>query len=203
MYDWNDKWVIMTENATMTENAIAGYIAQNIRQLRVIRNMTHEQLARLSGVPRTTWSNLESGTANPTVSVLAKVAAALQVPVEELISPPKAQARLDEAHSSNQDQGGGVTISRVLPDNLLGLELDRIVLPPGSEMTGTPRRLGAMEYLVCESGRVELIVLEGVYELSPGDAVIFQGDQEHSYANREMDVAVAYLASVIGPSRIG
>jgi transcriptional regulator with XRE-family HTH domain len=193
----------MTENATMTENAIAGYIAQNIRQLRLIRNMTHEQLARLSGVPRPTWSNLESGTANPTVSVLAKVAAALQVPVEELIRPPKAQAKLYDADSTEGEQHGGVIISRVLPDNLLGLELDRMVLPPGSEMTGIPRRRGAMEYLVCESGRVELEVLEERYELSPGDAVVFHGDQQHAYANREREVAVAYIAVVIGPSRIG
>jgi transcriptional regulator with XRE-family HTH domain len=193
----------MTENATMTENAIAGYIAQNIRQLRLIRNMTHEQLARLSGVSRPTWSNLESGTADPTVSVLAKVAAALQVPVEELISPPKAQAGVYQADSTEKEHRGGVIIRRVLPDNLLGLELDRIELPPGSEVTGIPRRLGVMEYLVCESGRIELEVLEMIYELSPGDAVIYQGDQQHSFANREMDVAVAYIAVVIGPSRIG
>jgi XRE family transcriptional regulator, regulator of sulfur utilization len=185
----------------MTENAIAGYIAQNIRQLRLIRNMTHEQLARLSGVPRPTWSNLESGTANPTVSVLAKVADALQVPVEELISPPKAQAKHES--DSIERERGSVIIRRILPDNLLGLELDRIELPPGSEVTGIPRRPGAMEYLVCESGRVELGVLEEKYELSPGDAIVYHGDQQHSFANRETDVAVAYIAVVTGPSRIG
>src|SRR6266542_1150847 len=52
----------------MTDNMIAGYIAQNLRQLRQSRNLTQEQLARLSGVPRPTWSNLESGAANPTVA---------------------------------------------------------------------------------------------------------------------------------------
>jgi transcriptional regulator with XRE-family HTH domain len=197
MHHQNGNWV------SMTENAIAGYIAQNIRQLRLIRNMTHEQLARLSGVPRPTWSNLESGTANPTVSVLAKVAEALEVPIEELISPPKAQARLYAADSSEREKNGGVIIRKVLPDHLLGLEIDRMELPPGSELTGIPHRLGAMEYLVCESGQIELEVLEERYELSPGDVVVFHGDQKHSYANREMDVAVAYIAVVIGPSRIG
>jgi transcriptional regulator with XRE-family HTH domain len=192
-----DDWVFMTENA------IAGHIAQNIRQLRLIRNMTHEQLSRLSGLPRPTWSNLESGAANPTIAVLAQVAAALEVPVEELISPPKAQARLYAADSSEREQHGGVIIRSVLPDHLLGLEIDRMELPPGSEFTGIPHRLGAMEYLVCESGSIELIVLEEKYELSPGDVVVFHGDQNHTFANREMDVAVAYIAVVIGPSRIG
>ena len=102
------------------ENAIARYIAENIRQLRQSRNLTQEQLARLSGMPRTTWTNLESGAANPTVVVLTKVASALQVPVEELISPPKAQAKLYLADSIPRKQRGGVLIRKLLPDYLTG-----------------------------------------------------------------------------------
>src|SRR5688500_15257079 len=98
-------------------DAIAGYIAQNVKQLRQSRNMSQEQLSRLSGVPRPTWSNLESGTANPTVSVLARVAAALQVPVEELISPPKAVARHYPAAAIPKQRRGGVMIRKLLPDH--------------------------------------------------------------------------------------
>src|SRR5215471_3790173 len=104
------------------ENPISSYLAQNIRQLRQSRNLSQEQLARLSGVPRPTWSNLESGAANPTVAVLAKVVSALQVPVEELISPPKAQAKLYRADSIPRKQRGGVLIRKLLPDYLQGLE---------------------------------------------------------------------------------
>jgi len=184
------------------EDAIAGYIAHNVRQLRQSRNLTQEQLSRLSGVPRPTWSNLESGTANPTVSVLARVAAALQVPVEELISPPKAVARLYPADSIPKQRRGGVLIRKLLPDHLRGLELDRMELPPGSLMTGIPHRMGTREYLACESGRVELVVSGEKYELSPGDVVVFRGDQKHSYANRGAEPAVAYSAVVLGPGRI-
>src|SRR5215813_2982883 len=186
----------------MTDDMIAGYIAQNLRQLRQSRNLTQEQLARLSGVPRPTWSNLESGTANPTVAVLAKVAAALQVPVEELISPPKAQARHYRADSIPQKQRSGVMIRKLLPDHLQGLELDRMELAPGAQMIGIPHRLGTREYLACESGRVELVVSGETYDLSPGDVVVFRGDQKHSYANRGSKEAVAYSAVVLGPGRI-
>ena len=185
------------------ENAIAGYIAANVRQLRQNRNLTQQQLARISGVPRPTWSNLESGAANPTVLVLAKVAAALQVPVEELISPPKAQAKLYPADSIPRKQRGGVIIRKLLPDYLPGMELDRMELPPGSQMTGIPHRLGTREYLACESGQVELVVSGEQYALSPGDVVVFRGDQKHSYANRGGKRAIAYSAIVLGPGRIG
>src|SRR5262245_22988586 len=184
-------------------DAIANYIAQNIRQLRQSRNLTQEQLSRLSGVPRPTWSNLESGAANPTVSVLAKVAAALQVPVEELISPPKAMAKFYPADSIPRQRRGGVHVRKLLQDHLQGLELDRMELPPGSLMTGIPHRLGTREYLACEAGRVELVVSGEKYSLSAGDVVVFRGDQKHSYANRGDKVAVAYSAVVLGPGRIG
>jgi transcriptional regulator with XRE-family HTH domain len=184
------------------ENAIAGYLAQNIRQLRQNRSLTQEELSRLSGVPRPTWSNLESGTANPTVAVLAKVAAALQVPVEELISPPKALARFYQADSIPRQRRGSVLVRKLLPDHLQGLELDRMELPPGSSMVGIPHRMGTREYLACETGQVELVVSGEKYRLSAGDVVVFRGDQKHSYFNRGARVAVAYSAVVLGPGRI-
>ena len=184
-------------------DAISNYIAQNVRQLRQSRNLSQEQLSRLSGVPRPTWSNLESGTANPTVSVLTKVAAALQVPVEELISPPKAVAKFYPADAIPKQRRGGIIIRKLLPDHLQGIELDRMELPPSSQMTGVPHRMGTREYLACETGQVELIVSGERYELSAGDVVVFRGDQKHSYANRGAKVAVAYSAVVLGPGQIG
>jgi len=86
---------------------------------------------------------------------------------------------------------------------LQGLELDRLELPAGSQMIGIPHRLGTREYLACESGQVELAVSGEKYALSPGDVVVFRGDQKHSYANRGAKTAIAYSAVVLGPGRIG
>src|SRR4030095_10891707 len=75
---------------------VAGRLGENVRQLRLLRSMTQEQISRLAGLPRATWANLESGTANPTLAVLQRVAEALQVRLEELIEPPRRQGRLDK-----------------------------------------------------------------------------------------------------------
>ncbi|HEU4387861.1 MAG TPA: cupin domain-containing protein, partial [Blastocatellia bacterium] len=82
-------------------------------------------------------------------------------------------------------------------------ELDRMELPPGSQMIGVPHRMGTREYLACESGRVELVVSGERHELLPGDVVVFRGDQKHSYANKGAKEAVAYSAIVLGPGQIG
>src|SRR5205814_6070319 len=60
----------------------AAHLGRNIQTLREARGRTQEQIARVAGIPRATWANLESGAANPTLAVLIKVAQALQVRLE-------------------------------------------------------------------------------------------------------------------------
>ena len=55
---------------------LAERLARNIKQLREARGVTQQHLAKAAGVPRATWTNLESGTANPTLTVLHRVASA-------------------------------------------------------------------------------------------------------------------------------
>ncbi|HEU4537142.1 MAG TPA: helix-turn-helix transcriptional regulator, partial [Polyangiaceae bacterium] len=74
----------------MKDDELAARLARNLRQLRAARGLTQSQLARLAGLPRATWTHLESGDANPTLAVLNRAADALQVSVEELISTPRA-----------------------------------------------------------------------------------------------------------------
>src|SRR6516164_4365403 len=98
----------------------AGRLGENVRQLRLLRSMTQEQISRLAGVPRATWANLESGTANPTLAVLIKVAQALQVRLEELIEPPRRIGRLYRASALPSRTRGPVTVRKLLPETIAG-----------------------------------------------------------------------------------
>jgi len=178
---------------------VALNLGSNIRQLREARGMTQEQMARVSGIPRPTWANLESGGANPTLTVLVKVAAALQVPLEELIGPPRAVVKFYKAESLPVRQRGKVLLRRLLPETIAGLEIDRMELPPGAYMTGVPHTLGTREYLTCESGRIQLSVAGSTWELEPGDVVVFRGDQKHGYRNATAKTTVAYSVVAFAP----
>ena len=48
-------------------------IAKLIKELRVSRELTQEQLSKLSGVPFATINRIEQGSANPTLNTLVKV----------------------------------------------------------------------------------------------------------------------------------
>ncbi len=61
-------------------------IGDNIKKLRARLNLTQDDLARKSGVKYTTLSKIESGVVTkPTVQIVAKIAKALSVAIEELL----------------------------------------------------------------------------------------------------------------------
>ena len=178
---------------------ISANLADNMRQLREARGLTQQQLAKISGLPRPTWGNLESGAANPTIAVLVKVAAALQISVEELLSPPRPSARLYPAGSLPVRQRGLVQVHKLLPEPLAGMEIDRFEMPPGSHMAGIPHTPGTREYLTCEAGSIELSESGQTWLLNPGDVVVFRGDQKHGYRNPGTRRTVAYSVVALAP----
>jgi transcriptional regulator with XRE-family HTH domain len=178
---------------------IPGNLANNLRTLREARGFTQQQMAKVAGVPRPTWANLESGGANPTVAVLVKVANALQVRVEELISPPKANAKFYRAGALPTRKRGKVIVRKLLPDPVPGLEIERMELEPGATMTGIPHTPGTREYLTCERGAVVLAAAGDTWKLAAGDVVVFRGDQKHSYRNPGRSKAVAYSVIAFSP----
>lgn len=180
------------------DQAVSKNLAANIKQLRQGRGLTQAQLARASGIPRPTWASLETGRANPTISVLARAAQALQVSIEELVSPPRSALRLYPAGSLPERRRGEVIIRRVVPDSLQSLDFERMELPAGARLGGVPHRPGTREYLTCEIGELELTVSGEVFHLKPGDVAVFRGDQRHAYRNPGSRAAVGYSVVMFG-----
>ncbi len=179
--------------------APADHLGHNVRALRDARGLSQQQIARLAGIPRPTWTNLESGAANPTLSVLVKVANALQVRLEELLGPRHTGARHYSADSLPTRVRGKVVVRKLLPETLAGMEIERMELPAGGRMTGVPHTQGTREYLTCERGTVELSVAGETWTLAPGDVVVFRGDQKHGYRNGGRGAAVAYSVVAFAP----
>jgi XRE family transcriptional regulator, regulator of sulfur utilization len=173
-------------------NDLAARLAHNVRELRQARGFTQQQMAKLAGVPRATWSNLESGSGNPTLTVLHAVCSAFQVSLEEIVAEPRASARLYPKGTLPQRLRGVVSVNSLLPDKIPGMQIERLELPVGSRMIGVPHTPGTREYLTCESGEIELVASGESFQMTAGDVVVFRGDQRHSYVNTGRRVAVGY-----------
>src|SRR4051794_33261155 len=113
--------------------SLPAYLARNIQSLREKRRITQSALAALAGIPRSTVTHIESGEGNPSLSNLTRIADALQVSIEELLAPPRSGTRLVKASEvpARRRGAGPVTVFKLLPDAIPGMEIDRMELEPG------------------------------------------------------------------------
>jgi transcriptional regulator with XRE-family HTH domain len=68
-------------------------LARNLRQLRLQRSWSQDDLADAARVRQALVSALEVATANPTLESLDKIAAALGVEIADLVAPQVAKVR--------------------------------------------------------------------------------------------------------------
>jgi transcriptional regulator with XRE-family HTH domain len=167
-------------------------LAANIKRLREAQNLTQQELADASGVPRPTIANLESGTANPTLSVLLKVAAALSASIEELVSGSGPSITLHRGKTLPERRRAGAALRRLIPDGARSLAFERLEIAPGGRLGVRAEGLGTREYLACEIGEIELALADAVVNLGAGDVAALVADQPRDYANRGRRAAVAY-----------
>jgi transcriptional regulator with XRE-family HTH domain len=182
------------------EQSASANLARNLRALRDAQGLTQAVLAERAGIPRATLAHLETGAGNPTLLVTIGIAAALNVSIEELVGPPRETGRLYRKADLPVRRRGTVSVSKLLPDPLPGIEVERLAIPVGATMRGVPHSAGTREYLFCERGLVELVATGQAWAVSPGDVVVFRGDQRHSYRNMGNEPAVAFSVVLLPPA---
>lgn len=67
------------------EDTVGAYVARRVRDLRLARAMTQEELAAALGVKRESMSRYESGERAITIALLLDIAAALDHPIEAFL----------------------------------------------------------------------------------------------------------------------
>ena len=177
-------------------------LAANLRHARARRGQSQQQLAQISGVPRSTIASIETGISNPTLSVMARLADALQLSLEELLTPPHAEAVVfskGQLPIKARGPRAAVTVSKLLPDPVPGMEIDRLQLASQSQMRGTPHQPGTREYLYCEQGKITVWVEGERLDLEAGDVAAFPGDCRHSYRGSGDGVSVGFSVVALAP----
>jgi len=173
-------------NRPMDDKQAAQHLARNLTSLRHTRALTQETLAKAASVPRSTIATLESGTGNPSLVVLVKVAAALGVPIDELLASPRALVRRwPAADVATRAKGRGVTIRELVPEPVPDEMMEVMDFAPGAVMGGTPHLPGTREFFTCLDGSVNLMVAGERYVLAEGDVLAFPGNLAHSYQNAD------------------
>jgi len=186
---------------TRIEN-LSRNLAANLRTQRTQRGLTQAGLAKLAELPRSTIANLEVGGANPTLSVMARLADALGLSLEELLSAPAARVRGYRSQGLRERRRGRQAEARaieLLPEATPGTAFERMSFAPGARLPGVPHHPGTREHLYVERGKLRLHGAGETIELGAGDVATFAGDQAHSYANAANRESVGYSVVLLPP----
>ena len=161
-------------------------VSQNIKQIREQKRLTLDAAASVTGVSRSILAQIEKGVANPTISVLWKIANGYKVSFTALIeqAPEKATViRSDAIQPIVEDNGKYINYPAFGFDEQRSFETYRIVIALGGSLQAEPHLAGTEEYITVFAGNVEIEAADKVFCLGEGDSIRFMADTIHSYKN--------------------
>jgi transcriptional regulator with XRE-family HTH domain len=167
-----------------SEKAPLEVIAASLRQERRRSGLSLTEVANRAGIAKSTLSQLESGTGNPSLETLWAICVALDVPFSRLVDPPRPYTQVIRA-------GEGPTVAAAEADYRATLlvsarpgtrsDIYRIQAEPGHARASEPHMTGVVEHVVVGAGRALVGVTGEVAELGPGDYIRYPGDVPHVF----------------------
>jgi transcriptional regulator with XRE-family HTH domain len=158
----------------------------NVRSTRIIKGLKLRDLADRVGCSESLLSKIENGRASPSVTMLHRIAASLDVTVPALFAARTAGegmvGRSGERPSTRIDARGS-RLERLVPTGAgHSLEGNLHILAPGAGSAGTLAHDGEEVGFVL-TGQLELVVDGETHRLQTGDSFVFRSELPHSYRN--------------------
>ncbi len=170
-------------------------IGCNLANIRKERGLSLDQVANLTGVSKSMLSQIENGQKTPTVTVMWKIANGLKTSISTLMKTQESDVKIVKMNKSELiiEDDGKYRTGLLLPFNEdAKFEVVNMEIETGGVHISSPHGTGVKEYLFLSTGNLEIEIENNVYKLSPGEAIIFQGDIEHKYTNIGDDVVRAF-----------
>ncbi len=159
-------------------------IAASLRRERERAGLSLTELARRAHVAKSTLSQLESGTGNPSVETLWALGVALDVPFSRLVESPRQAVRVVRAGEGPVTRSERSTYSATLLSSSpphARRDVYRITAEPGEPRLSEPHMPGTTEHAVIGAGRALVGPADDPVELGPGDYVTYPGDAPHVF----------------------
>ncbi|WP_227935445.1 helix-turn-helix domain-containing protein [Alkalihalobacillus deserti] len=164
---------------------LAKQVGEMLRRIRRERGMSLQELATITDVSKLTLGKIERGEANPSLSVIWKIANGLRLPISALLNENQ------EVIVSRKNKGKKVLSTNEAcalepifdATNYGSLEIHRAFLKPNSEYSPGAHQFGVIEYVTVMKGELKIKIEDDYYHLDEYDSIKFNGDREHAYIN--------------------
>ncbi|MBT8225828.1 MAG: helix-turn-helix transcriptional regulator [Dactylosporangium sp.] len=159
-------------------------IASMLRRERERAGLSLSELAKRAGIAKSTLSQLEAASTNPSIETLWALGVALDIPFSRLVDPqttPTTVIRAGEGTpiASTQAHVTATLLAACPP----GARRDVYVVTaePAEIRMADPHLPGSVEHLIVVSGRLRTGPVGHPVEVGQGDYAMFAGDVPHLY----------------------
>ncbi len=164
-------------------------LALRIRKLRLDRRMTLEQVASQTGQTRSWLSKVENFRVTPSLTALGEIAAALNVPIAQLVEGLDEKPQLVVVRKSERtviDRDGDR--SNIMYESLAFKRANRAMDPfmltiQAKDVSREPLSHDGEEFLLVVSGQIDMKFGGEVYQLDEGDSLYFDATMNHCLLN--------------------
>jgi len=188
------KKVNKTTEAGADLPSVSAAVSRSIKTHRKAQKLSLDELARRAGVSKGMLVETEKGTANPSIAILCKIAAALGLSVADIVnvtdSPSAWLIASEEIPTLWQGEKGGS--ARLLagtsgPDMI---ELWRWEMYPGELFASPGHPVGTLELLHVEKGTLSLQTQSATLTIKAGCSAVARTDTAHHYANQGVETLI-------------
>jgi transcriptional regulator with XRE-family HTH domain len=171
-------------------------VAAAIRRERERAGLSMTELSRRAGLAKSTLSQLESGTGNPSVETLWALAVTLGVPFSRLVDMPRPAMRVVRAGEgpviASEQASYRASLLASCPPNARR-DIYRIQAQPGEPRQSEPHLPGTTEHVVISTGRALAGPTTQPAELGSGDYACYPGDEPHVFLALEPDTSAVMI----------
>lgn len=168
-------------------------IGNKLKDIRNKRNLSLDEVTKLTGVSKAMLGQIERGQSNPTVSTLWKIATGLKVSFSLFIDEKQEDLKVIDQNDITPiiEDNNKMRLYPIFPfDANKGFEIFTIELEPGCNHISTPHNDGVEEYIIVTEGQIEINVNEQKFILLKGNSIRFMANTPHTYKNVNQDKSV-------------
>ncbi len=174
------------------EEEVGKQIGINLRQFRTAKGITIEAFAKQIGVSKLTLIKIEQGEANPTLSVIWKIADGLHIPIAALLSGESDVSIIRKQEGMQLKSSDDIFVVEPLFRSN-GFELYRGYLQPNRSYTSEAHQAGVTEFVTVMSGQLTVEVNQERYDLMEEECIRFKADRQHTYSNSSESMAILHF----------
>ena len=161
-------------------------IGNRLKAIRAQKNLTLDDVAKLTDVSKAMLGQIERGQSTPTITTLSKISTGLKIPLTSLLKEEAPEYTVASVDFDNllEEENGAMRVCSMFPyDPIRNVEVYYLELDAGCKHGSDKHMEGTEEFIMVLHGKLDMTIGTKKLTLHKQQAVRFRADLPHAYHN--------------------